>query len=252
MTKLVAVLFFCAALLPAQHSDTKIENPFNTAADREQGARHYREQCAVCHGPAGEGGAGGPTLNTGRFRRASSPDGLFGIVAKGIPGTSMPGFSLTSREIWQIVAHLGVWQSGTQSKVSGNAVRGKTLVASSGCLNCHAGTNAPSLVDAAARLSAAELRLALTNPDASVSSQYWRWTGHGTDGETWRGYRLNEDTFSLQILTREGELKSIAKSRLRSSELETKSPMPSYGEKLKGNDLDDVIAYLASLTGEPR
>ena len=64
------------------------------------------------------------------------------------------------------------------------------------------------------------------------------------------GVRVNEDAFSIQIWDLGGILHSFFKDEL--SELEKapgKSPMPSYRGRLEPEELDDLVAYLVSLTG---
>src|SRR5258708_7238821 len=92
-----------AGPLFAQHSETALTNPFRSPDDRARGGAFFRSQCASCHGIDGKGGASGPNLSTGNFRHASNDEGLFRVITKGVAGTSMPGFSMNGREIWQIV-----------------------------------------------------------------------------------------------------------------------------------------------------
>ena len=58
---------------------------------------------------------------------------------------------------------------------------------------------------------------------------------------------MNEDSFSLQVLTTDGQLVSLDKTKLRSFEVVSDSQMPSYRGRLSDKELDDVIAYLARL-----
>ena len=58
---------------------------------------------------------------------------------------------------------------------------------------------------------------------------------------------MNEDSFSLQVLTMDGKLVSLDKAKLRSFEVVTDSPMPPYQGRLSEKELDDVVAYLARL-----
>lgn len=248
-------LLMCAAALRGQHSDTALINPFRSPDDRARGGAFFRSQCANCHGIDGKGGASGPNLSTGTFRHASSDEGLFRVITRGVPGTSMPGFSMNGREIWQIVAYVRSLSANRVSGPSaGDPARGKALVRTSGCLNCHwlNGSGAPRGLDLTSigeRLSLQELRTALTDPDAEVAPEYWLWEGVTLDNQTLGGSRLNEDTFSLQILDRAGRLRSVMKADLRRQTLEKRSSMPSYREKLDARQLDDVVAYLASLRG---
>jgi cytochrome c oxidase cbb3-type subunit III len=248
----------CAASLAAQHSDTALTNPFRSPRDREQGGSFYRSQCAACHGVDGKGGAAGPSLASGSFRHASSDEAMFRVITRGIPGTSMPGFSMNGREIWQIVAFvrsLSTTRAGAGP--AGDPAAGRALLTASRCLDCHSlrGEGAPHGLDLSsigARLSPAELRLALTDPSAEVAPEYWPWQGTLQSGETIRGFRLNEDTFSLQIRDTAGRLRSVRKAALSNQSLERRSPMPSFTGKLTPAQLNDLTAYLATCTEDAK
>jgi mono/diheme cytochrome c family protein len=69
------------------------------------------------------------------------------------------------------------------------------------------------------------------------------------DGRTIRGRRLNEDTYSIQLVDEQGRLQSIMKSDLREYEVLRVSPMPSYKDKLTTDEIADVVAYLLTLRG---
>ena len=69
------------------------------------------------------------------------------------------------------------------------------------------------------------------------------------DGRTLRGRRLNEDTYSVQIIDEQENLVSLAKSDVRILIVGTESKMPSYADRLTADELADVIAYLVSLKG---
>jgi mono/diheme cytochrome c family protein len=91
--------------LAAQESEAALTNPFTSDADVAGGEKIFVSQCASCHGRDGRGGGGGPDLTTGRFKRASSDEGIFQIINKGIPGTTMPGFQLNAGPVWRVVAY---------------------------------------------------------------------------------------------------------------------------------------------------
>jgi len=237
-----------AAFLSAQEeSSSAITNPFNTAEDRADGARTYLSQCASCHGRDGKGGQGTPDLTTGVFKRASSDEGLFALVNKGIPGTAMPGFNLNSRQIWQTLAYIRSLSPATGvRRVTGDPARGAQLFRANGCAKCHDSGNAPALPASARYQSAEEIRRAVTDPSDSVQSQYWRMRGVTTSGQTVTGQRLNEDTFSVQFLDESGRLRSIRKSELSKYEIIRTSPMPSFQGKFSPQQMDDLTAYLIS------
>jgi len=69
------------------------------------------------------------------------------------------------------------------------------------------------------------------------------------------GLRVNEDTFSIQLLDQAGRLRSFRKNEIRSFQLlPEESLMMVYGAFTE-SELDDLVAYLASLRGdegEPR
>jgi putative heme-binding domain-containing protein len=69
------------------------------------------------------------------------------------------------------------------------------------------------------------------------------------DGRAIRGRRLNEDTFTVQLIDENERLLSLAKSEIREFEAGTASPMPSFAGKLTGEEIADLLAYLVSLRG---
>src|SRR5580700_985439 len=75
--------------------------PCATAADI--GADLFREHCAPCHGPKGEGGRGA-NLAVRRLPRAPDDASLGAIIAQGIPGTEMPVTRMTDQERADLIA----------------------------------------------------------------------------------------------------------------------------------------------------
>ncbi len=70
------------------------------------------------------------------------------------------------------------------------------------------------------------------------------------DGARITGARVNEDTFTIQIRDYSGLLHSFRKSDLRELHKDWgKSPMPSYRDSLSGEELQNLVAFLASLRG---
>jgi len=71
------------------------------------------------------------------------------------------------------------------------------------------------------------------------------------DGRSAAGVRVNEDTFSIQIRDASGNIESFYKEELQELHKDWgKSPMPSYRSLLSQAELEDVVAYLASLRGD--
>jgi mono/diheme cytochrome c family protein len=69
------------------------------------------------------------------------------------------------------------------------------------------------------------------------------------DGRTIRGRRLNEDTYTVQIIDEQERLVSLVKADLREYELGKTSPMPSVAKTFSGDEIADLVAYLLSLRG---
>ncbi|HEX7140562.1 MAG TPA: hypothetical protein VF219_22110, partial [Vicinamibacterales bacterium] len=61
--------------------------------------------------------------------------------------------------------------------------------------------------------------------------------------------RLNEDTYTVQVIDDQERLLSLTKSDLREYTIVTTSPMPSFRSTLRDDELSDLLAYLLSLKG---
>ena len=70
-----------------------------------------------------------------------------------------------------------------------------------------------------------------------------------SDGTVINGQRLNEDTFTVQLIDQQEKLRSFVKAELREYAVLTTSPMPPATDTLDEQALADVLAYLLSLKG---
>ena len=70
------------------------------------------------------------------------------------------------------------------------------------------------------------------------------------DGSIVNGRRLNEDTYTVQIIDDHERLQSLQKSDIRELTISTTSPMPSFKGTLSDAEMADVLAYLLSLKGQ--
>lgn len=239
-------LLFACALGAQEESSTRLVNPFTSDEDRLAGAKIYQAQCASCHGLDGKGGQGTPDFTTGQFRRASSDEGLFQIVAKGIAGTTMPAFALDGKQIWQTLAHVRSFSRARAAEASrGDERRGREVFRAQGCANCHERT-APDLARITRNRSAAELRHSIEDPNSEVDSAWWRLRITLRDGTSLTGRRLNEDTHTIQFLDAQGKLRGVDKEDIAKYEIVRSSPMPSYRGKLQPGEWNDLLAYLLS------
>ena len=225
-----------------------------SAADVAAGKRVFDGQCAWCHGAEGVGGAG-PSLQKPALRSAADDRALVGLIRAGIPGTEMPGFglSLTEQSAWLTAAYVRSLGRSDPAKVPGDARRGAALYASTGCAACHviAGAGAgvgPELTTIGQQRGPNHLRDSLTKPEAAHAPGYLVVKATHTGGST-RGIRVNEDVFFVQIRDAAGKLHVFEKAKLTQLERELQGTlMPSYAQ-LPPAQLDDLVAYLASLRG---
>ncbi len=230
------------------------KNPFNTGADIEQGSKLYAGRCAGCHGPQGDGGKGA-NLAVPVLSRATTDLGLYRVIRYGIPETEMPSHNMTLREIWQIAAYVRTLGAKGSEASGGDPRRGSSLVAGKGgCLQCHmvngkGGHLGPPLTDIGQRRSAAFIRSKLLKPDQDESATF-RFVRLSTrNGQKISGVLLNEDTFSIQVRDNAARLYSLWKEDLADLDVQRRTLMPSYATQLSADELNDVVAYLASSRG---
>jgi putative heme-binding domain-containing protein len=231
-------------------------NPNMTPADLKNGQQLFMGQCARCHGSKGEGGRGA-VLAQPRLRHAPDDEALFHVIQDGIKGTEMPaGYAVDTLETWQIAAYVRSLGRVPTETVPGDAKRGQELYRSKGhCNQCHiisgqGGSIGPELTEIASRRSAAHLRAAVLDPESTLPEGFLEVRLVTKDGGRITGVRLNEDTFTIQVLDLNGGLHSFVKEDLKELQRDTgKSPMPSFRGALSAAEVDDLVAYLYSLRG---
>jgi putative heme-binding domain-containing protein len=227
-----------------------------TQADIVAGSRLYAENCSSCHGATG-GSVTGIDLRRGRFKTASSDEDLKRVITKGVPNTAMPAVALSDAELTAVLAYVraGLDLKG-RALMIGNASRGRAVFESKGqCATCHRVKDtgavglAPDLTEVGTQRTAQSLHQSLVDP-SSVMMPINRPVRIVTRaGQTINGRRLNEDTYSVQLINDQGRLQSVLKSDIRDYQIITVSPMPSFGKTLTSAEIADLVAYLQTLRG---
>jgi putative heme-binding domain-containing protein len=246
-TALISTPSPAAAQLPSDHQ--------YTTADIEAGSRLYVNQCALCHGPNGEA-INGVDLRRGVFRRSVSDDDLARLITTGIAAAGMPAFKFQPAELNAVLAFIraGFDPGGTPAKV-GDPVRGKPLfTGKGGCATCHrvngvGPRSAPDLSDIGAVRTASALQRTLVDPTSAMLPINKPVRAVTRDGKTIRGRRLNEDTYTVQLIDDQERLTSLIKADLKEYEIGTVSPMPPAGKVLSPDEIADLLAYLLTLKG---
>lgn len=223
--------------------------------DVEYGAQLYSGHCITCHGESGDL-MPGANLRSGRFRHASSDRDLSALIRTGIEGTPMIATSYSDAELTALVAYLRNMASFDASSVTiGDAARGRALFEGKGeCLSCHRVADrgpraAPDLTRIGSTRTAAILARVLVDPTGAmlpVNRPVRIVTGAG---RVVTGRRLNEDTFTLQVIDLQEQLHTFDKATLRDYTIATEATMPSYMQVLSAEERADVVAYLLSLKG---
>lgn len=230
----------------------------------ESGKKTFETTCSTCHGLDG-GGAMGPNIQGIPFRLGM--DAVTNVVKNGMPG-GMPTFGtqLSAEQIQQVVGYLLTLTRKDEGKVTGDAVRGKQVYASSGCATCHTiegegGDIGPELTTVGQLRGPNYLRTTVLYPGTDLPQARSFLESGGMleflfvrvvtkDGHTFEGTRVSEDSFHIVMEDAKGNFHSFRKDQLRSVDKEPgKSTMPSMKGRLDDAQLSDLVAYLASLKG---
>lgn len=219
----------------------------------QAGLRVYMSECTLCHGPNGDG-VDGVDLRRGQFRRPLSDEDLRGVIATGSVGGQMPGIPLRPDELDGVVAFIraGFDPSGVAVKV-GDAARGRALFEGKGrCSTCHrvngrGPRSAPDLSQIGAVRTPAALQRTLIAPDSALLPINRPVRAVTRDRRTIRGRRLNEDTYTVQLIDSQERLVSLVKAELVEYEVSETATMEPTA--LSADEVADVVGYLLSLRG---
>jgi len=225
--------------------------------DAVAGKELFEMHCAVCHGIEGRGGGRGPNLNRVHLEHASDDAALKSLIENGIPPEMPEAWYLSEKDAKNLVAYVRSLGTIPAEPVPGDATLGARIYAKGGCANCHIvageGTGfGPELTEVGARRSAEYLLECLVKPSTHLPEGFLWVEATPASGETLRGIRVNEDTFSIQIKDSSGGFHSLRKQQLKElRKLRDETPMPSYEQIFSPAELQDLVAYLASQRGKP-
>jgi putative heme-binding domain-containing protein len=241
----------CVLLVVAAGPVEVDQNPHGAASDIAAGEQLFLGNCSSCHGGNATGGRG-PNLRRRPYRNGNDDAQVFAIIQNGLPG--MPWNGLADRSVWQIVAYLRSL-SPAEVEVAGDPAQGRDLFyGRADCALCHmvngaGGRQGPDLSWVGWRLAPEALRVALLEPGAEVEPRWWRASASTTAGYEFEGYIIDEDQFTIRLLDGNDALRAFNKHDLARLDKQRGSLMPAFGDLLTANELTDVIAYLAGLTG---
>jgi cytochrome c oxidase cbb3-type subunit 3 len=250
-------IFFAVLLFhdPALHAQGQDRAPEYFQSDIQYGAQIFATQCTACHGTAGDQ-IPGVNFRAGQFKRIVSDNDLRATITNGVPGTAMQPFAFGASELTGIVSYLRNMNSFDASgSTIGNAARGQALFTGAGnCASCHAVNGkgprvAPDLGDIGTLRTAELLHRTLVDPAGSMLPINRPVRAVTKDGKMINGRRLNEDTYTVQLIDEQERLVSLTKADLREFIVLKTTHMPSYKDKFSAQELADLESYLLSLKG---
>ena len=250
---MVCIVFLLASSVARVQGQDRA--PVYYPADIQYGAQIFATQCSTCHGVSGDL-IPGVNFRAGQFKRAVSDSDLRATITNGVPGTAMQPFTFGASELTEIVSYIRNMSSfDARGSMVGDAGRGQALFKGAGnCSNCHAVNGkgphvAPDLGDIGALRTADFLHRTLVDPAGSMLPVNRPVHAVTKDGKTINGRRLNEDTYTVQLIDEQERLVSLTKADLREFTVLKTTTMPSYKDKLSAQELSDLEAYLLSLKG---
>ncbi len=233
--------------------------PLTLYAQTDAGISHgralFRTNCAFCHGLTAEGGRG-PNLVSAPLHHGESDEDLRNTIRQGVPGTTMPSFeNFSDDEVRSLVDYLRSVSRATvkRTTVLGDPQTGRQIYTKSGCPACHrigreGSVFGPDLSRIGASRPLEYLRESVVHPSADIPPEFEGVTAVLKNGKRVHGVRVNEDTFTLQLRDPSQRVISLMKDEVQQLTYDKQSLMPAY-DRLSPADLQNLLAYLASITG---
>ena len=163
------------------------------------------------------------------------------------------GVEMKDQEIWQVITFLRSIEVKTPPP-TGDAAHGKTLIyGAAHCSTCHmvegkGGRLGPDLTSVGNSRSVESIVESVRNPSRQLADGYQTVTVVTADGKETKGFIMNEDRFSVQMMDMNERVLLLEKDKLRSFKKSSVSLMPPYGTALLSDkDLQDITAYLLAV-----
>jgi putative heme-binding domain-containing protein len=130
--------------------------------------------------------------------------------------------------------------------------RAKRVITENGCLTCHRVEKqgmyiGPALNGVGGRRTTDEIRTAIVRPHPTLDPRNNLVRLTTADGKTIDGRILSQDDHDLRVIDASGGIATYSKPGLRQLLILDANPMPSFEEKITGEDLDGLVRYLGSL-----
>ena len=225
-------------------------------AETGTGERIFNSSCAACHTLDGRGGGHAPSIASGSAVQSYPDERIANIIRNGVPSSGMPSFaSLSQADVAAVVQYLRKLQSAAVSGSSaGDVQAGRALFfGKAGCSECHMANGSGGFLASdltGTRLTGQAIREAILHPPATVNDRITSVTL--TDGKRLSGLIRNEDNFSVQLQAPDGTYYLLEKATVKTIDRSAQTFMPGdYANRLTGMELDNVVAFLASLRQQP-
>jgi len=252
----LVVSAFSLSVLQAGQNPSSAHDSEATSAE---GRSTFNSFCAACHGLDGSGSDKAINISGSDRVRHMSDAQLSSIISNGVPETGMPAFrNLNERQVLAVVGYLRSLQGKGEGRVlPGDPKRGKEIFFGKGdCSACHTisgqgGFLGPDLTEHGATSSADAIRAEIVRTPRAPPRGYRTAALTTNSGQRLEGLVRNEDNFSVQLQTKDGNFHFFKKTELRSFERLGGSLMPAdYRNRLSDGELNDLASYLMT-TPEP-
>jgi putative heme-binding domain-containing protein len=245
------LLVSCGSVL--LHGVESIGHTYNNTQITE-GYGLYTDNCALCHGLEGSW-VEGVDLSRGQFKSVVSDHDLSQVIMEGAAEGRMPAFSFEDSQIDSLIAYIRVGFDPEGAAVQiGSVSAGKSVFnGEGGCGACHrvkgkGPRTAPDLSDIGLVRTPAALRRTLIDPSKAIWPIHRPVIALTKTGEAIYGRRLNEDTYTVQIIDSQERLISLDKADLVQYEVDKE--LTHQPTTLSDEEVADLVAYMLSLRGE--